>query len=148
MRSAATIALAVPLVACGGPISKGEFVKRADAVCAAANKAARRLGPEPTTLTSRHAVWILALTRNDRAAVAALRRLPRPAHATLIARMLREFDRGLAFGPAIARASRRGDERTFRAAVKRALDLITAGQLDAAAYGLDPCTKIGAVADR
>ena len=148
MRARTLLVLALPLVGCGGTLSKGEFVKRADAVCADANRAARRLGPEPPVLTPRHATWILALTRGDRAAVRELRRLPRPRNASLLRRMLGEFDRGLAFGPAIARASRRGDERGFRAAVKRALDLITAGQLDAAAYVLDPCTKLGAVTAR
>jgi hypothetical protein len=134
------------LVGCGG--GGVDFSKAAASVCRNANSRVRReLGPEPAILTAGHARRILRQTGIDLGAVARLRRLQPPDEdRTVFEAMLGDLDRGLAFGAAIARADRRRDAAAFRAAVVRALNRITDGQLAAARLRLRGCDRIGAVA--
>jgi hypothetical protein len=144
VKRLAPVAAVLLLAGCGGG---PDFAKSAASICGKANTSVRKLGPEPTILTERHARWILRQASIDLEAVAGLRSLKPPnAERSSFREMLGHFDDGLAQGKVIARADRRRNEAAFRAAVVTALNHITNGQLAAAALRLKGCDRLGAVA--
>jgi hypothetical protein len=149
MRTISALAASAALAAAGcGAVTtaKERFGGEAGRTCAAANERVAALGGEPRILTARHAEWVLRVTAINRRAIAALRALEPPeAGRRVIDSMLTAFERGFAKGEEIARASRAGNRGAFEAAIVEALNEITAGQLAAAGYGLDDCTRLGRV---
>jgi hypothetical protein len=137
-------ALAVLLAGCGG--SGGGFADHASASCADANEHVRALGPEPQILTAAQANWLGRLTAVDRVAVTRIRALdvPEDERAT-VSSMLSGFDRGLARGAAIARASRRGDFPALRREVDAANADFSRARTMAEQYGLHECAQLGRV---
>lgn len=62
--------LCLSLAGCGARgngISRVQFAREANAICAQGNETVRKHGPEPPILTSEQADWILELTRGRRA---------------------------------------------------------------------------------
>jgi hypothetical protein len=143
------VAVLLPLTGCGGgesELSPQEFARKADSICAQANSKVRVLGREPPILTTKHADWLMDLTKIDRSALDQLRVL-RPAsnERRAIAVMVSLFERGLGRGEAIAHASRAGDDASFRRNVNAAVDLLTHAQAYADRYGLNECARLGTV---
>jgi hypothetical protein len=127
-------------------VSREQFARQADAICARANEKVRMLGPEPPILTAEQADWILELTKIDRTALDGLRALEPPkGDRRAMASMLSAFERGLGKGEEIARASRAGDDAAFRRNVDAALDALTQAQAAADRYGLEECARLGSV---
>ena len=129
-----------------GEVSRDEFAREANGICARANRGVRRLGPEPPILTAEQANWITLLTEIDRAALVDLRGLtpPRPDRGS-IESMLSAFARGVEKGAQIARASRAGNDSAFRRFVSDALDDLVRAQAVAENHGLDECARLGRV---
>jgi hypothetical protein len=135
---------AVLLAGCGG--SSERFADRANRVCADANERVASLGAEPQILTAEQADWLEHLTSIDRSAVAKLRELEPPEdEQRAVSAMLSAFERGLARGDVIARASRAGDFTAFRRRVDAAIADLGRGQLLARRHGLDECARLGRV---
>jgi uncharacterized membrane protein YccC len=143
------VAVLLPLTGCGGgesELSAQGFARKADSICAQANSKVRVLGPEPPILTTKHADWLMDLTKIDRSALDELRVLsPASNERRAIAVMVSLFERGLGRGEAIAQASRAGDDASFRTNVDAAVDLLTQAQDYADRYGLDECARLGTV---
>jgi hypothetical protein len=137
-------AVVVLLAACGG--SAGGFAEQANDACAAANEEVRALGPEPRILTAEQADWLEELTRIDRGAVAKVRALEPPSEErAAISSMLSGFQRGLARGAAIERASRRGDFPALRSEVDAANVDFSRARAIAHEHGLAECALLGRV---
>jgi len=137
-------AVAVVLAGCGG--SGGGFADQANAACADANGHVRALGPEPQILTAAQADWLETLTAIDLAAVAKVRALEVPEDdRAAVSSMLSGFDRGLARGAAIERASRTGDLPALRGQVDAANADFSRARTIAEQLGLDQCAQLGRV---
>jgi len=138
------LALFLLLAGCGG--SGSAFATQANEACAGANERVRALGPEPRILTAEQADWLEELTRIDRAAVADVRALEPPSdERAAISSMLSGFERGLARGAAIARASRQGDFRALRSGVDAANADFSRARRIAVEQSLDECALLGRV---
>jgi hypothetical protein len=143
------VAMLLALTGCGGKeseLSPQGFAQKADSICAQANAKVRVLGPEQRILTTKHADWLMDLTKIDRSALDELSVLsPASNERRAIAVMVSLFERGLGRGEAIAQASRVGDDASFRTNVDAAVDLLTQAQDYADRYGLDECARLGTV---
>ena len=143
---AAVTAAVATTCSCGGGVSTTDFIERADAICADANRRVEALGPEPSILTDEQARWVERVAEIGRGAVADLRVLRTPAgDRETIGAMLEGFDGGFAGADAIAAASRAGDDAAFRQAAAAALDRLQDGRSEASRYGLDACSRLGRV---
>jgi hypothetical protein len=137
-------ACVVLLAGCGGP-GVG-FAQQANDACSDANERVRALGPEPPILTAEQAHWLETLTRIDRETIATLRALEPPEDERgPISSMLTGFERGLAHGVAIARASREDDFPTLRSEVDAANVEFGRARTIAEQHGLDQCALLGRV---
>jgi NAD(P)H-binding len=141
------VAIAAPaLSACSSKDDRREFQAQAERICGRANAMVRALGPEPPILTPRHATWIESLTDIDLQAVRELRRLETGERdRSTVESMLRAFDRGLAYGDEVARASGVGDDRPFRRAVFAAIGWFDKARARAIESGLAECSQLGSV---
>lgn len=132
-------------VGCGGDgdVSPEDYSARADAICASANHEIRALGPEPPILTAEQAAWVEDVGEIAGAAVEEIGALePSVGDRERLARMIAGFERGLARGDDIARASRAHDDDAFRAAAGEAVRSLNDARLAAAEYGLDACARL------
>jgi hypothetical protein len=137
-------ACVVLLAGCGG--SSSGFADRANDACSDANERVRALGPEPRILTAEQADWLEELTRIDRETVAKLRVLEPPDDERgAISSMLSTFERGLAHGATIARASREDDFPMLRSEVDAANVEFGRARTIAEQHGLDECALLGRV---
>jgi hypothetical protein len=97
-------------------------------------------------LTAGQADYVAALTAIAEEAVEELGKLEPPEEdRRAIKTMLSAFERGLAKGKEIAKASRAGDDPAFREAVAAGVRELGTAWLEADLYGLDDCARLGRV---
>ena len=151
-------AAALALAGCGGdddeaedrPLTKAQFVMRADAVCREVKRAQRTYSDRLAALRDRADLarmapileGVVAETRQGRKRLGALRaQAPSPDRAAFAA-YLAAADRLLAASTRLAAAARSDDRAAARAVADAEAALSTAQQRRAAAAGLEDCGDV------
>jgi hypothetical protein len=138
------VAAAAALTGCAGggsaasPLPRGDFIKRADAICLAASRAENRLA-QPASPDQRVA-YVRHVYSIERGVVHDLRRLAAPAgDERTIARMLDQVDMALALQPQVVAAAGSGTQSQINDAQAGGARYLNAAKVIASRYGFKAC---------
>ncbi len=146
--AAALVALAALVAGCGSTYSKGDFIARADAICATAvrdtrSAASPHAGPQQLSALAQYLAEIVPVVQSEVSQIRALKRPSEDARdrATL-SRYFQAAAQEAGYYQALAAAAKRGDAQGV-ASAEAALRASPVASL-AASYGLRSCGTPGA----
>jgi hypothetical protein len=122
----------------GGQLSKGDFIKQADAICLAGSKAQNRL-PDPGS-TGDLVRYVKTIYAIERGVVQDMRALAAPAaDRDTIMRMLDNVDKSLAREPVVEAAARSGNQSQINDSQAGGAKFLNAAKVIASRYGFTAC---------